>query len=89
MKLFGFQILNNIVKSHLFILFYISLIVGFYFGEDLNFGSRGDWYGSDFPIIKDLSSDLKNTLLDYKSYGHRHSPVYLIFLSLLKKIRKK
>ena len=73
--------LNNL---YLFILFYISLIVGFYFGEDLNFGSRGDWYGSDFPIIKDLSSDLKNTLLDYKSYGHRHSPVYLIFLSLLK-----
>ena len=72
---------NNL---YLFILFYISLIVGFYLGEDLNFGATGDWYGTDFPVIKDLASDLKNTLLNYESYGHRHSPVYLIFLSLLK-----
>ena len=72
---------NNL---YLFILFYTSLIVGFYFGEDLNFGSTADWYRTDFPVIKDLSLDLKKTLLNYESYGHRHSPVYLIFLSLLK-----
>ncbi len=74
---------NNL---YLFILFYISLIVGFYLGEDLNFGATGDWYGTDFPVIKDLASDLKNTLLNYESYGHRHSPVYLILLSLLKNL---
>jgi len=72
---------NNL---YLFILFYISLIIGFYLGEDLNFGASGDWYQTDFRVIKDLASDLKNTLLNYESYGHRHSPVYLIFLSLLK-----
>ena len=72
---------NNL---YLFILLYISLIIGFYLGEDLNSGATGDWYGTDFPVIKDLASDLKNTLLNYESYGHRHSPVYLIFLSLLK-----
>ena len=72
---------NNL---YLFILFYISLVIGFYLGEDLNFGARGDWYGTDFLVIKGLSSDLKNTLLNYESYGHRHSPVYLIFLSLIK-----
>tara|TARA_B100001057_G_scaffold391746_1_gene400093 strand:+ start:931 stop:2193 length:1263 start_codon:yes stop_codon:yes gene_type:complete len=72
---------NNL---YLFILFYISIIVGFYLGEDLNFGATADWYGSDFPVINDLSIDLKKTLLNYESYGHRHSPVYLIFLSFLK-----
>ncbi len=71
---------------YLFILFYISLVVGFYLGEDLNFGATEDWLRTDFPVIKDLSLDLKNTLLNYESYGHRHSPVYLIFLSLLKKL---
>ncbi len=75
--------LNNL---YLFILFYISLIIGFYLGEDLNFGASGDWYATDFRVIKDLASDLKNTLLNYESYGHRHSPVYLIFLSLLKNL---
>ena len=74
---------NNL---YLFILFYISLVVGFYLGEDLNFGTTEDWFRTDFPVIKDLSSDLKNTLLNYESYGHRHSPVYLIFLSLLKNL---
>jgi len=69
---------------YLFILFYLSLVIGFYFGEDLNFGATEDWLRTDFPVIKDLSYDLKNTLLNYESYGHRHSPVYLIFLSLLK-----
>ena len=71
---------------YLFILFYISLVAGFYLGEDLNFGATEDWLRTDFPVIKDLSFDLKNTLLNYESYGHRHSPVYLIFLSLLKNL---
>ena len=70
----------------LFFLFYISLVVGFCLGEDLNFGATEDWLRTDFPVIKGLSSDLKNTLLNYESYGHRHSPVYLIFLSLLKNL---
>ena len=71
---------------YLFILFYISLVVGFYLGEDLNFGASEDWLRTDFPVIKDLSFDLKNTLLNYESYGHRHSPVYLILLSLIKNL---
>ena len=71
---------------YLFILFYTSLVVGFYLGEDLNFGATEDWLRTDFPVIKDLSFDLNNTLLNYESYGHRHSPVYLVFLSLLKNL---
>tara|TARA_Y100001970_G_scaffold182041_1_gene221529 strand:- start:425 stop:1681 length:1257 start_codon:yes stop_codon:yes gene_type:complete len=70
----------------LFVLFYLSLIIGFIFNENLNFGALPDWEAGDYPVIKDLSLNFKETLLNYESYGHRHSPVYLIFLSLLKKI---
>ena len=70
----------------LFFLLYISLIVGFYFDENLNFGAIPDWNNTDLPVIKDLSINIKKTLLNYEVYGHRHSPVYLIFLSLFRKI---
>ena len=68
------------------ILLYLTLIFGFYFDENLNFGAIPDWNQGDLPVIKDLSINIKKTLLTYESYGHRHSPVYLIFLSLFRKI---
>ena len=71
---------------YLLVLFYLSLIVGFYFGEDLNFGASGDWRGTNHFVISELSFDLKNTLLNYDIYGHSHSPIYLIFLSFFRKI---
>ena len=80
----------NFFKNYnIFLLFftlYLSLVVGFYFDENLNYGAIPDWSHTDFPVIKDLSVDTKKTLLDYESYGHRHSPVYLIFLSLFRRI---
>ena len=68
------------------LLLYSSLVIGFFFGEDLNSGATLDWYKTDFPVIRDLTVNIKKTLLNYESYGHRHSPVYLIFLSLFTKI---
>ena len=65
---------------------YITLVFGFYIDENLNLGAMGDWIHTDLPVINDLSLNIKKTLLNYDSYGHRHSPVYLIFLSLFKKI---
>ena len=65
---------------------YLTLVFGFYIDENLNFGAIPDWEHTDLPVINGLSQDIKKTLLDYDSYGHRHSPVYLIFLSLFKKI---
>ena len=76
-------------KNNLFLLFfafYISLVTGYVFDENLNYGALPDWEAGDYPVINDLSLNFKETLLNYESYGHRHSPVYLIFLSLLKKI---
>ena len=69
-----------------FFIFYLSLIFGFYIDENLNYGAIPDWKYTDLPVINDLSLNIKKTLLNYESYGHRHSPVYLIFLSLFKKI---
>ena len=63
-----------------------SLVVGFYFDENLSYGAKADWFAGDLPVIRDLSIDLKHTLLNYDAYGHRHSPAYLIFLSLLKRV---
>ena len=70
----------------IFIILYISLISGFYLNENLNFGAKPDWYTGDIPVINELSINFKDTFLNYDNYGHRHSPVYLIFLGLLKSI---
>ena len=70
----------------LFFLFYSSLIVGFYFDENLNLGAIGDWIHTDLPVIESSSKDMVYTILNYEMFGHRHSPVYLLFLGFLKKI---
>jgi len=70
---------NNIF---LLLFLYITLIIGFIYGENLNYGSYGDWVGANLRPVKDFSNDFTYTFLNYDSYGHRHSPIYLIFLSL-------
>ncbi len=81
----------KILNQNKFLIFsslvlYTSLLVGFFLGEDLNSGAAQDWYKTDYPVIRDLTISIKQTLLNYESYGHRHSPLYLIFLSLFTKI---
>ena len=65
-----------------FLFLYLTLVIGFFFGENLNYGSYGDWVGSNRGPIKDFSNNFTYTFLNFDNYGHRHSPVYLIFLSL-------
>ena len=74
---------NKILLIFLFL--YLSLVFGFYVDENLNFGAMPDWFHTDKPVIEALSEDVKKTLLNYESFGHRHSPLYLIFLSLFHK----
>jgi len=70
--------LNNIF----FLLFlYLTLIIGFIYGENLNHGAYSDWVVNR-DVIKDFSNNFTYTFLNYDSYGHRHSPIYLILLSL-------
>ena len=70
----------------IFLFLYLSLIFGFYIDENLNYGAIGDWLHTDKPVIEALSKDIKKTLLGYESFGHRHSPLYLIFLSFFHKL---
>jgi len=67
---------------YLFFFLYLTLIMGFIYGENLNYGSHSDWVGGNSSAIKDFSNNLTYTLLNFDSYNHRHSPIYLIFLSL-------
>ena len=80
------QFQKNQKNILIFFLFYIFLILGFYFNENLNYGAIGDWFHTDLPVIESLSIDFKKTLLNYEEFGHRHSPIYLIFLSMFNKI---
>ena len=32
-------------------IFYISLLFGYYFDENLNLGAMGDWFHTDVPVI--------------------------------------
>jgi len=73
-------------RNIFFFLLYVSLILGFVWDENLNFGSYPDWTRAYIPAIKDFSINLKETALSYEKYGQRHSPVYLIFLSFFLKL---
>ena len=77
---------NRNLNFIIFFFLYLSLLFGFFFDENLNFGAMPDWKYTDLPVVRELALDIKKTLLNYDNYGHRHSPVYLIFLSLLRKI---
>ncbi len=74
------------INIYFFLILYSSLIVGFTFDENLNLGSKLDWYGANLMVIKDFSENFYKTFLNYEIYNHRHSPVYLIFLSFFTRI---
>jgi len=67
------------------IFLYLSLIAGYFYDENLNLGAYQDWLNANINPIIDFSDNFIDTFLNYEKYGHRHSPVYLIFLSLILK----
>lgn len=62
---------------------YLSLILGFILNEDSTGGARMD-YNSYRNLIQSFIFDFNNTFLNYDKYGERHSPVFVILLSLRK-----
>ena len=73
---------SNTISIICFFTLYLSLIIGFLYNENLNYGSYGDWINGNLEPTKDFSDNFLNTFLNFDQYGHRHSPVYVIFLSL-------
>jgi len=69
-------------RNTIFIILYISLVFGFFYGEDLNGGAKGDFLAY-LNIINDFNDNFKDTFLNYERYGDRHSPLSVILLSQL------
>ena len=64
------------------ILLYSSLLFGFYFNEDSLGGAFKDFL-SHSHISDKFRNNFITTLINYDELGHRHSPVFYIFKSLL------
>ncbi|MDC1146761.1 hypothetical protein OAS84_03105, partial [Candidatus Pelagibacter sp.] len=68
------KLIDRFFNYNLFGLFlYLTLILGFLYEENLNFGSYYDWINAyNFPI-KSFSDNFTKTLLNYDQFGQRHS----------------
>ena len=75
------MILKKNVIVFLFFL-YLSLIIGFYFGEDSLGGAYNDFV-SHSHIAERFRDNFIFTLLNYDDLGHRHSPIFYIFKSFV------
>ena len=76
---------NNLILILIFILLYLSLIIGFYFNEDSTGGAFLDYRGQK-GVSKAFAINFKDTFLNYDNFATRHSPVLIIFLSFFEKI---
>ena len=74
--------MSNYKSTFLGIILYTSLIIGYIYGENLNYGPYYDWPLNKL-VVNEFSNNLVETLINYEKYTHRHSPVYLVFLSFI------
>ena len=74
-------------KNYLFIVFYITILIGFYFDEDLLGGAKHDYF-FHIRFIELFSKDLIEgiSIYGYEDYLVRNSPIFYIFLSQLNKL---
>ena len=84
------KIFNNnyfyLNKGILFIFFlYLTLLISFFFGENSTGGAILDYSNQKF-ITSNFSLYFKETFLNYDNFSTRHSPVLIIFLSILEKL---
>ena len=77
---------ENLIYKYLFIILYISLIIGFYFKENTLGGSFLD-YQAQKEISKKFSDNFTYTLLHFDRESTRHSPVLIAILSLFEKFK--
>ena len=79
---------KNIYKKEIvfFLILYTTLIISFILGENSTGGAIGD-YNNQKIATRAFASDFYKTLNEYDNYGHRHSPVLIIFLSFFEKIK--
>ena len=69
--------------TNIFIFFlYFSLILGFFFNEDLIGGALNDYKGL-FYVTENFRLNFLSTLLNYDNFGHRQSPIFYVLSSLI------
>jgi len=75
--------INKSNKKLVSLLLYLSLLVGFYFGENFSGGAYEDFIMVRVHIIESFKNNFVDTFLNYDDFGDRHSPLLMILLSFL------
>ena len=77
--------ISNLQLIILYIIFYISLIFGFYYNENLTGGAIRD-FNSYIQMLNLSSNDLSNFLDNFMSHDMDHSPFFFSFLGIFQNI---
>tara|TARA_B100001057_G_scaffold500917_1_gene618816 strand:+ start:3077 stop:4318 length:1242 start_codon:yes stop_codon:yes gene_type:complete len=77
--------LSNSNKITVFLILYLSLLVGFYFGENSSGGAYPDFIMRK-SIIENFNNEFLITFLNYDNLPDRHSPILLIIISLINQL---
>ncbi len=80
--MFNHYILN---KKIIFTFLFITLFIGFFLNENSSGGAIADFL-MRLEIINSFNDDFFETFLNYDQYPDRHSPIILIFITILLKI---
>jgi hypothetical protein len=67
----------------IYVFFYITFLISFFFGEDAIGGSKIDFYQTTIETILSFKNGIKETLLNYADTGARHSPIFFIASSII------
>lgn len=71
---------NNTNKTLVFFFLYLTLLVGYYFGENTAGGAYSD-FQLRIKIIEEFKNNFTDTFLNYNNLGDRHSPILIMILS--------
>ena len=85
--MFNFSFLNSFNKKEviLFTILYLSLLIGFIIGENSTGGAILD-YTNQKKASQAFADNFLETFLNYDTFGTRHSPLLIIFLSFFEKL---
>lgn len=78
-------LLNDSNKIKIFLILYISLLLGFYFGENSSGGAYPDFL-MRMGLIESFKNNFKETFFNYHNFNDRHSPLLIIIISFLNKL---
>ena len=80
--------INSKNISIIYLLLYFSLIIGFYFNEDFALGYISDYTVHINKVIPLFDANFSESFLNFHALDTvtNHSPIYIVFLLILKKI---